>query len=128
MKDLNNYPMSRRQMCKNTFLLEIIENYLYSKDDCPKINEKSLIYAIKFMIKLPDGFNLPETDIHPDGEFSYVWYGKNKNILTIVFSENGLVSYAYLSKKDKEEIHGEFSIDGVSLSYKIFKLLIQKFD
>ena len=117
VKELNKYTMSRRQLRKNAFLLEIIENHTEG-------DKTSLIYAIEFMIKLPNKFNLPEYDIHPDGEFSYVWYGKNEKILSVLFSIDGYLNYVYFSKNNNESVHGKFPFND---KFPILKLLIQKF-
>ena len=124
------------QKLKKIFLKEIVEGFISSENTLidNDTSEESLAYTLKFILDMPVDYKIPEYDIHPDGEFSLIWYGKNESILSTAFSKDGLLSYAYLSLKDNERNKGNFPLKKISFnenettseSAKVLKLFIQK--
>ncbi len=79
------------------FLAELIQDFISLEDFTlidDDVNERSFAYALEFLLNLPDGLSVPTYDIHPDGEFSYVWRSDDAGILAIAFSADGNINYA----------------------------------
>lgn len=75
-----------------------------------KINKDSYLDAKKFLNNLPVGLEMPEIDVHPDGEVSFEWYKKKGYILSLSLSSDDEIAYAFrlgLSKKHGKEYFGD---------------------
>ncbi len=92
---------------KIDLFMEIIEDFvspdsssdhdLLLTDD--SVDSKSLVMALRFLLKMSNNLPFPTYDVHPDGQFSFVWREKETGILSLAFEKEGGVNYAsYFSK------------------------------
>ena len=98
------------------FLLEILEDFtsvevsffLEEKsiviDD--GVNQKSFQYALRFLLELPGELVIPTYDLHPDGQFSFVWSEDKLGIMSVAFDEKGGVNYACYLEANSETHKG----------------------
>ncbi len=102
---------------KLEFLLEILEDFtsfdlnasleqdltIIDKD----VKESSLMEALKFLWDLPEKASIPSYDVHPDGQFSFVWRDSSTGILSLSFEENGGINYASYFEKSNATHKGK---------------------
>ena len=74
--------------------LNVLREDFEDEDDIEDFNKKSLENARQFLSKMPGNLKMPDYDLHPDGEISFVWRNDEKGILTLAFAENGDINYA----------------------------------
>ena len=79
-----------------------------------EVNKSSFEYALQFLSNLPDNFSVPTYDVHPDGEFSYVWRNDNAGILAISFSEDGMINYASYSPRSNARPKGQIFLNALN--------------
>lgn len=121
------------QIEKGRFLKEIVEDFISSENTLLDTDTtiESFTYALEFLLDMPRDYKVPVYDIHPDGEFSLVWYGKYNNILSVAFSSDGYLRYSYFSAKDNVSNKGSFPISGIknednSELPKAFEIFVRK--
>ena len=110
------------------------ESRLFVSDD--ELNQDSFFSALQFLIEMPDGLTMPDYDIHPDGDFSFVWQNKETGILSLAFTHDGSVNYASYFVKNDSKHKGKVSLKNLSFNggdvlptdeHKIIFTLVSKF-
>lgn len=111
---LDKYKSEKEQSRKDFFVAELVQDF-YSLDDLKfeddDLNEKSFKYALEFLLQMPESLGIPSYDIHPDGEFSFVWRKEGTGIIALSFSENGDINYASYSPSTNIRHKGLLSFD-----------------
>jgi hypothetical protein len=73
------------------------------------INAMSYYYAHRFLESLSPSLPSPEVGVDPDGEVSFEWYRKPRQVFSISVAPNGDLNYAGLFGRNK--VHGTESFD-----------------
>ncbi|HRI75526.1 MAG TPA: hypothetical protein PLX33_00905 [Alphaproteobacteria bacterium] len=113
---LKNYDTSHE---RKKFLTSIIEDFIGEDNGSiidGDVKPESLAQGLIFLQSLPINYRNPTYDIHPDKEFSFVWSIKNGPILSLAFSTDGLIRYAYFSPSDNERVKGQTRAENISFS------------
>jgi len=77
--------------------------------------------AKAFVNLLPDGVALPDSAPEPTGDVSLDWCGSDGSRLSVGFSRNSMLSYAWLDGSNKG--YGVEKFDGESIPKRLFFLI-----
>ena len=120
--DIEETPTDLTIKEKVELLLEILEDFTSFDLSAPAdqdlvlvdndVNEESFRNALKFLWDMPEHASIPVYDVHPDGQFSFVWRDSEKGILSLAFEEDGGINYASYFEKNRETHKGRVVLDG----------------
>lgn len=109
------------------------ESHLFFDNE---LNQDSFFNAFQFLIEMPDRLTMPSYDIHPDGDFSFVWQKEDTGILSLAFTNDGNVNYASYFVKNGSRHKGKVALKNLSFNggemsptdeHKIIFTLVSKF-
>lgn len=73
-------------------------------EDANAVSESTLENACRFVLSLPRGCAMPESDADSDGEISLSWIGERGHRLSLSIGSTGRVSYAF--RKGARRLNG----------------------
>ena len=111
-------------------LEEVLEDIdSWAEEEGIKIDRMSVRHAMDFVKNalIPNGIASPYVEVRPDGDVAFTWRKRDRGIINIAFTKEGVVTWAvFLDKTPVERDKGRFNVkDSISKIEKYVRFITE---